>query len=92
MQVAPRLPLGLGEDLTWDLDNLTGVVPAGTPRKPPHTSTGTSPRAAEQGALATVAEALSAVLKGELQKSCPCPGSRPAGPPRSLAPQSQSAL
>lgn len=29
-------------------------------------------------------------LKGDLQKSRPCPESRPAGPPRSLAPQSQS--
>jgi len=92
MQVSPRLPLGAGEDSTLDFDNITGVVPAWTLRKPPDTPTGASPRAAEQGPLATMAEALSAVVKGDLQKSCPCPRSSPLCPHHSLAPQSQSGL
>lgn len=71
--VAPRLPLGLGRDLTWGLDNLTGVIPAGTPRKPPDTPAGTSPKAAEQVALAALAEALNAVLEGRPPKKPPLP-------------------
>lgn len=72
--MAPRLPLGLGKDLAWNLDNLTGVVPAGTSRKPPDTPTGILSRVVQQGVLATTVGALSAVLKEDLQKSCPCPG------------------
>lgn len=54
------------------------VVPTGTPRKSWDTPAGISPRAAEEGALATIDEALRAVLKENLKKSCPQPGSRPA--------------
>lgn len=92
MQGAPRLPLGLGEDFTWGLDNLTGVFPAGMPRKSVDTPAGISPRAAEEGAQATMDEALCAVWKEDLQSSCPCPGNRSAGLPHSSATLSQSAL
>lgn len=45
-----------------------------------------------QSAQATMDEALCAVLREDLQSSCPCPGNRSAGLPHSSATLSQSAL
>lgn len=73
-----QVTLGLEEDFTWSLDNLTSGSPSRDTRKEWVTPAGISLRAAEEGALATMDGALCAALKEDLQSSCPPPGSRPA--------------
>lgn len=75
MQVAPKIPLGLGEELMWGLDNLTGGDQQG------HTGNHKIPQQAsgpeQQKRLLLPPWLFVLSRKKDLQNSCPCLG-RPA--------------